>query len=48
MKEYIYGEGVFDLIRLFGSKLFGKKFKKVVFKVVFKVSEYVEENWSRW
>lgn len=48
VKEHIYGEGVFDSIRSFGSKLFGKKSKKAASKAVSKASEHAEENWSRW
>ena len=44
VKEHIYGEGVLDSIRSFGSKLFGKKSKKAASKAVSKASEHAEEN----
>lgn len=40
VKEHIYGEGVFDSIRSFGSKLFGKAAKKAASKA----SEHAEEK----
>lgn len=50
VREYIYGEGIWDFNKLVGCKVFGKIVKKVVLKVVLKVvikvNEYVGEKVS--